>query len=152
MKIDKSSASHSRLTAIRPFHRLSSALKNFEQVQRRVSDVCRGTLVNSMGFHLSLTARMRVEQNSHPNLVTQLSHYSHSRLIARMRVEQNSHPNLVTQLSHNSHSRLIARMKVEQNFHPNLVTQLSDNSCACFTWALGMVQNKSSHNYFGAWY
>ena len=47
------------------------------------------------------------------NLVTQLSHNSHTRLTTRMRVEQNSHPNLVAQLSHNSHPRLTARLRVE---------------------------------------
>ena len=59
-----------------------------------------------MDYYSRSTARMRADQNFHPNVVTQLSYNSHPRLTVHTRFEQNSHPNLITQLSNNSRARL----------------------------------------------
>ena len=62
-------------------------------------------------LNVFVCSHVRVEENSHPNLVTQHSSWFDSR--AR-ELKENFHPNLVTWLSYNSHPRLTTRMRVEQ--------------------------------------
>ena len=96
----------------------------------------------SYNFHSHLTTCTRVEQNSRPNLVTQLP-YSSLLVWPRARELNKTlmNPNLVTQPSYNFHSHLTTCTRVEQNSRPNLAAQLPYNSL--LVWPRARELNKT---------